>query len=376
MTALMERRRSLGGALGILALTLSATAFGEAPPDPRYAAAPLAFRPGIVVTAERKVAYVMRPGGGIEAVDLASGRPLWQSRHADKPLLLADHRLLAQADDAGTSVLHLVVLDPATGRKIAAADARMPAGVRVAIDEGLDSSFATTAEDAGRDAVVSWRLSERRLAGGLGPGGEHPTLREASGRLRVDLASARSRPVESEGAAVPPASLPGEIGRLVSAGALSRPPLRSGTVLAATARGTGDAADCVVLRRWDARTGAALPDARLFCGAFLVQAGSVDGRQLLVVSREEGGAPDAYTWSLYAVESGERIAHLPSASSAAPFVVVASRLVQQAEPSGRLADGRWVSEPLRLRAVDLQSGAEAWTCPVRDTAYNGPYPAR
>ena len=63
------------------------------------------------------------------------------------------------------------------------------------------------------------------------------------------------------------------------------------------------------------------------------------------------------------------------ASSALPFFVWGSRLVHEAPPSGRRVDGAWVEEPRTLRAFDLGTGAPAWSRPLRDPAYRGPYPA-
>jgi hypothetical protein len=60
--------------------------------------------------------------------------------------------------------------------------------------------------------------------------------------------------------------------------------------------------------------------------------------------------------------------------SMAPFVVVGSRLLYVAQPSARRSGEATVSEPLRLRALDVRSGAELWVLPIVDTAYRGPMP--
>ena len=38
------------------------------------------------------------------------------------------------------------------------------------------------------------------------------------------------------------------------------------------------------------------------------------------------------------------------------------------------AGSQFVDKPLRLRAVDLQTGAEAWEAAVVDTTFRGPFP--
>jgi hypothetical protein len=58
----------------------------------------------------------------------------------------------------------------------------------------------------------------------------------------------------------------------------------------------------------------------------------------------------------------------------APFVVSGSRIVYVAQPAMRVEGKKMIEEPLRLRALDLKTGAEMWTALVTDTAYRGPFP--
>src|SRR3954451_11434324 len=61
------------------------------------------LRPGIVIDPDRRVAYIMNPEGGIDAVELTGGRRLWTSRAAAKPLALAEggDLLVSQAEPSG-----------------------------------------------------------------------------------------------------------------------------------------------------------------------------------------------------------------------------------------------------------------------------------
>jgi hypothetical protein len=63
-------------------------------------------------------------------------------------------------------------------------------------------------------------------------------------------------------------------------------------------------------------------------------------------------------------------------TSAAPYFVWNSMLVYVSRPYGRRIDGKWIQEPLEIRAVDLRTGREAWKTPIRDTAYHGLFPPR
>jgi hypothetical protein len=57
-----------------------------------------------------------------------------------------------------------------------------------------------------------------------------------------------------------------------------------------------------------------------------------------------------------------------------PFVVSGSRILYVALPSVHKEGGKMIDEPLRLRALDLKTGAEMWTAVLTDSAYRGPFP--
>jgi hypothetical protein len=54
--------------------------------------------PGVVVDPVAGILYAMNPDGGIDAVDIPSGKVLWKATSAAKPLLVFDHRLVAQRE--------------------------------------------------------------------------------------------------------------------------------------------------------------------------------------------------------------------------------------------------------------------------------------
>ena len=83
---------------------------------------------------------------------------------------------------------------------------------------------------------------------------------------------------------------------------------------------------------------------------------------------------EQYVWSIYSLETGDRVAELSRHSSSAPFFLWGARLVHESRPYGRLIDGNWIEEPLTIRAIDVATGAELWKRPIRDTRYRGPYP--
>ena len=65
---------------------------------------------------------------------------------------------------------------------------------------------------------------------------------------------------------------------------------------------------------------------------------------------------------------------LRAEASMAPFAVAGTRLIHVAQPSIRVEGEKMVERPLRIRAVDLATGREAWRREIRDTAWRGPVP--
>lgn len=364
-----------------LLLALLATACGSAGPPAASAgdrakapAAPSAeLVPGIVVDPAAGALYLAVPGGGIEALDAATGRPLWSSEEAARPLLAVGGRLLAQRE-SGTG-LPLALLNAAGGGLLRRFDAPLPVGVRASVDQSLQADFRLAARASGDGAILEWEYLERDPSGTSPPDGRAFARRDL-GSLRLDLESGQAAPPgEDEAAAGEP--LPEPVELLVAAGEL-RPPWRAGAVLAAAQQLWEPAAGRLVLRRWLATTGEALPEVTLLEGRAVAVLPSADKRHLLVVTTRAGEAagPEPYLWSLHLLATGEAVLERPAARSATPFVLLAGRLIFVEPPSGRRVEGRWEERPRRLRALEAASGVELWQRPVRDPAFRGPVPPR
>jgi len=82
-----------------------------------------------------------------------------------------------------------------------------------------------------------------------------------------------------------------------------------------------------------------------------------------------------YLWSIYSVVTGELIGDIQMNKSAMPFSIVEGNLLLASAPFGHRVNGAWVDEPPKLRLLDLTSGAEIWSKPIRDTLYRGPVPS-
>ena len=152
---------------------------------------PATFLPAGIADAAGSVACVRTPEGGVEAVELSTGRELWRSAAPSRALLVAGGRAFI-LEERGARRLQLSAYEPRTGR---------PAGTwAVALD--LPGWTALAGSAAGRSwstfdayallspGVLEVEYQARQfMAMGIPPG--RRTADEVLGVLRVDLASGR-----------------------------------------------------------------------------------------------------------------------------------------------------------------------------------------
>jgi hypothetical protein len=287
---------------------------------------------GVIVDPGRGVVYLMNREHGIDATEIASGKIIWHTTVAAEPLLLLDDRLVAQAETpAGARTLQITILNTAAnGEPVVSAAVPLPAPVFASIDDGMSTSFTADARMASGALEVSWHFVQRAASGFGRPGS--PLTSEVDGAARIDLKTAQVQVLPARNAS-------------------TRPSASSG--------------------------GIATANIRLEQG-FNFAIASADG--LTILANKAAGIDATgwtdYLWAIYSLQTHERLAEIRMPTSAAPFFVLSSMLVYVSRPYGRRIDGKWIQEPLELRAVDLNNGREAWKMPVRDPAYRGPLPPR
>ena len=347
---------------------------GEAAREEASGAPPsFELRHGVIVDGTRGALYLGEPEKGIEAVEISTGRSLWRSVDAAVPLALNGRVLAAQGEEAMPAArLPIVVLDVgAGGRKVLDALVVLPPDVRPLVADELGRSFRVTAERDEDGFLISWSLKESQVLGIARPPGEPPPERTLSGAARVSVETGRV--VALEGAAAPSRPrIDSAAERVRDSQALPQAPWRAGTVLAITEGGRGGP---LTLKRWDAGTGKALPDRPLMAKA-LVALPSADRKHLLASERVGTGGPGdpEYGWSIFSLETGERLGEARRDVSAAPFFVWKDCVVYVSPPYGFRSDDRWIEEPLKIRAVRLAGGDPVWDRAVRDLEYRGPMP--
>lgn len=334
---------------------------------PSAAAEAFDLRHGVIVDFAHGAAYVARPEGGIESVQLSTGRQLWKSSAASLPLAVKDELLAAQAEDQKPGPrLRIVVLDLENrGRKLKEMASDLPADVRALVSNDLQGAFRAGAVGDSRGFLVSWFFRQTTVEGIARDPGEAPQELQRSGTMRVDIASAvvasPSRVHCASAAARPP----------VPKGAFQQKLLEVGRVRAVLIGGGGGP---LTLKRWKC-SGDPLPDKTLVAKA-LSTIISADGRHLLAGERVgKGGLADPeYRWSIFSLETGKRVGALQRHVSGAPFVVWKNIIVFISQPSGFKRADAWIELPLELLGARLENGTHVWQRAIRDTEYRGHIP--
>jgi len=315
-------------------LLLPSAALGQ--PQSMRAAFPdhgIALLEGVVIAPQLGLAYLMRPSGGIDAVDLARGTVRWHSDSGAKPLALSGNRLIAQAESRGAGTLELVALDTRNGSARDAVRVSLPAGIMATVVDTPAGSFRIRADSADSELVVRWEATGMTVAQGYLPAADDglaPSV--AAGQAVLDLASPSLR-VKAEPAV-----------DIVHSDSLARAALQ------------------------EVRTPIVAGEGR--------QMLSADGRHVLVTEPLAAAelTLDRHRWTLYERAGGARLGSVPAMVSATPFLIVGSVLYHTAPAYAVRRDGKFVEQQAALRAVNLKTGAEMWKVTARETAFKGPFP--
>lgn len=328
--------------------------------------------PGVVVDPDRQEAYVMSPEGGIVAVGLADGTPIWHTSQADKPLTISGELLVGQAEAPGpANELRIVTLDTRRGgQQVSEALIDLPPGVQPMIDASLNRSFTAEAQPEPAAAAVSWEFTEQPLRG-MPPGPPEVLPGEAPPAV-----SAASPPATGPATIAPSlVGAPEPVSEPIIVRGSTRVDLSSGTVTATEAARIPAAAGPPPVPAGDSAGASDLePDATL-PGIALPQFLSADGRHVLSSQRVANDPEwNKYLWTVFERDSGRRVGELRMFVRYVPFFVADTRMIYQTPLFSSRQGTQMVQEPLQLRATDLSTGAPLWSQPVRDTVDRDPPP--
>jgi hypothetical protein len=160
-----------------------------APPKADDKRAPV-YLPGGVTGATGEVGYLTTPkGDGLAAVDLETGKVLWETKEANQALVVDGTRLVART--ARENHLRVVVLDTsANGKRLLESEPLdLPAWAAVALPwtyQGQNRRFDIAGQMVGGNLELDWAASAGYW-GGVRPSPEQEKEKTAEGRARVNL---------------------------------------------------------------------------------------------------------------------------------------------------------------------------------------------
>ena len=290
---------------------------------------------GVVLSPRHGFAYVMRPGGGLVAVNLANGKVSWRSEKGAKPVAIVGDRLIAQADSKGGKALELVALDARSGAARESVRIPLPEGVVATLVDTAKGSFRVQATGVGSELTVRW---------------------EATG---VDSPLQGYLPYAEDGETQGPSVTAGEALLDASSLAVKAEPSVRVTGSAAIAR--------AALEELSAPAVAGAPGRQML---------SADGRHVLATEPADVAEFTLYRhkWTIYERASGARLGSVPAMVSASPFVVVGNTLYHTVPAHAVRQGDKFVQSSATLRAVNLKGGVEAWKASLVETDFRGPFP--
>jgi hypothetical protein len=337
---------------------LSATALLLIPAGQSGAQGPAAvsyypMQPGTILDPVRNVIYVMSDKGGVAKIDIATGREIWHSRDAGKPLALGPGggRLLSQmhptpnASHLGIAVLNVVdgqTITKPDGTKMQAAIA-LPPGVKPTIIATPSGQFSAAARLVNGKAVVTWKSSGRPRRG-LPPGVEEKLQPKAK------------------------TNAPGELlktGHAPARGGAFTIDLGSGSVAAPTAgeaavvgQGPADADGS----KWRA---VEVTGDDVIAGFQGPQFYSVDKRDILVRATPTPDAKGVYSLIVYDRGTKQSVGRFTSHHAVMPFYVAGGLIVYESTRA-TLAPGAGERKQSALIRAVKADGTEAWRYAVHD----------
>jgi hypothetical protein len=352
------------GSLLLLSLLTSPLALAV-PPSPPAASV---FLPQGIADPAGHTGFFASADGGIEAVDLASGKVLWHTHEGQRPLLLDGDRLLAQA---GTKRNRLRILR---------FDAKHNGECDFESDPVIFPAWVVTGEAEGHSFAAHWQIQKHHLvldweASACYASKTPPTPEEAqaarkhaSGIARIDLRTGQVEIGPAQKKETPPLPpLPDHLEKKAQRWQGLVGPLCKVLTLEEE-----NGQQCLVLHSWDRRNQTEQTPKELLRGKRLLVRPTLD-EQILCL-HEVNPSPDERAslmpkktsgwWWLFSVQTGKLVGRIPEDAGMNAIVVRGKRVFYLVPGSFRGALNQPSIQPQILRVIDLSSGKKLWERPV------------
>jgi hypothetical protein len=335
-----------------------------------------------VVDAAGKVGYVPNDKAGIDAIDLANGETLWQTKESTQPLLALEKRLVVWVPVKDKHEIRLLVLDTTDkGKKVLETDP-------IALPDwsgfgGHGHSFTARANPDKDGAVVTWE-ARAWYAGGAAPTPEivKRSNKDATGAARVNLETGKVEALDPKKLAESGPKLPEALQKIKGH------QYWTGSDWKTTAFVVGDRASVLgieskdnqqtaVLKIYELPGGKEKETVKLMEGKSLWPQVSLDGRHLFIhqaLVKEQLPEGD-FAWWVFDLTNGKQVAKLPYLQGGGVSVVGDHAFFLVTQPGKGPGRGPGLgNQPRALQAVNLKTGKVDWEHAVEPLVNLPPLP--
>jgi outer membrane protein assembly factor BamB len=294
----------------------------------------IVLREGVVIEQNRKELYIINPDNKMEAISLTTGQTLWSTGDKIKPLTLVNGKLICQAISPGRqNEFAIVALDlTQNGRIISRNTIQLPDNVNTDYRQTGNSYFSIQTRVINGQAYFSWEYNYIPLRGIFEEESINKDKNEIikqSGAFKIDNNSGKLNSINKE-------QLPNNF-------------LSQSIVLDQQNR---------------------IPNIKT------LQFVSKDEKYAMASNKvAEDIVFNTYQWEIYERASGSKVGQILDYRSYAPFYVSGNTIIYEIGPYVRALKDGIEEVPLKIVAVDLETGKVLWSKEILDTIYRGPLPS-
>ncbi|MDO1449179.1 sialidase family protein [Rhodocytophaga aerolata] len=297
--------------------------------------------PGVVINIDKKTTYIMSPNGGIDAINLETGKKIWNNKSTDKPIGFALNYLISQtASIFAENTLQIAALNATTGTQTFSKKLTLPEGVKASVVDTFSHSFAAIAESVDGNIQVNWQFAQFEdpmSQKGLPPGTEE----RIHGQEDNSMAA------------------PSTIDTIVTKSGLFQINLSTGNV--STNIVVNDSIETNI------SPVKALTNLENTGDISVNQFLSANEQHILVSQQVDNQSWEKYNLIIFERKTNTRIGEFKSHFSFIPFIVIGSHIFYVTQPYTRRTPKGIIEEPLKIRAYDLKTNKVLWSRQIRDT---------
>jgi hypothetical protein len=323
---------------------------------------------------EGRTGFFASASGGIEALDLATGKVLWQTHEAQLPLLLDGHRLLAQAGIKRNRL------------RILGLDCKNHGECDLESDPVVFPAWVVTGQADGHSFAPHWRLDKHHLvldwqARAWHAGKEHPAPEEkqtaykhANGVVRIDLRTGQIESLPRPNLGQRKEELTPSLPEKLQEKALRWQGLVGNCWKVLVLEEAENGHERFVLHSVERQSRTEQKPKELLRGKRLLVRPTLDERILCLYEARPSPNPDERGllmpkkapnwWWLFSVQTGELVGRIPDEAGMNSIAVLGKRVFYLAPGTLHGALHQANVQPQILRVIDLSSGKKLWEHPV------------